>query len=228
MVLAACAVTALPASADEVQPGFYVGLSVGQSEYDVDKSELDVVFRSVLLSQGMFPTSSSSTLEDSDTSLAAFAGYHFNPYIAIEAGYVDLGTAEYRATGTVNPPGPIVSAPTSLDVDLESTAFSLAALGSLPLTDLFDLHGRLGFLFAKTDLTVTARIASSVATDTETLDSFSGFFSVGAGFNLGPHWSLSLDWTRYDNVGDEDEDDDARTQAGFNIDALSVSAMFRF
>ena len=42
------------------------------------------------------------------------------------------------------------------------------------------------------------------------------------------HWSLSVDWTRYDNVGDEDEDDDVSTEAGFDVDALSLSAAFRF
>jgi OOP family OmpA-OmpF porin len=189
---------------------------------------LDGVMRAVLLSEGFFPMSASSTLDDSDTALTVFAGYRFNPYIAVEAGYVDLGTAEYRSTGTVNPPGPAVSAPTALDVDVESKGATVTALGSLPLGDIVDLHGHLGFLFAKTDLTVTTSIGSTVGTGTESLDSVSALFGVGAGFHLGEHWSLSLDWTRYDNVGDEDEDDDVRTEAGFNIDALSVSAMFRF
>jgi len=223
-----CAATSLPAVAAETQAGFYVGLGAGQSSFDIEKSELDDVVLDVLFSQGLLVTSGASTFEDSDTALSLFAGYHFNPYIAVEAGYIDLGTAEYRSTGTVNPPGPVVSAPTAVDIDVESTGFTLAALGSLPLGEVVDLHGRLGFLFATTDLSVTARIGSGVGADTEKLDSIGGFFSVGTGFNVGEHWSLSLDWTRYDNVGDEDEDDDPDTQAGFNIDALSVSAMFRF
>lgn len=227
MICGLCATATLPASA-ETEAGFYVGLSAGQSSFDIEKSELDSVVLDVLFSQQLFVTSRSSTFEDSDTELSFFAGYHFNPYIAVEAGYVDLGTAEYRSAQTVNPPGPIVSAPTSVDVDVESTGFTVSALGSLPLGDVVDLHGHIGFLFANTDLSVAARIGAGVGKDTESLDSIGGFFGVGAGFNFGEHWSVSLDWTRYDNVGDEDEDDDARTEAGFNIDALSVSAMFRF
>lgn len=228
MISGVCLAATQPAMSDEVQPGFYFGVGAGEASYDIEKSELDGVVLGALFSQGMFVTSNASTLEDSDTSLALFAGYHFNQYIAVEAGYIDLGAAEYRATGTVNPPGPIVSVPTATTVDVESTGFTLAALGSLPIGNMFEVHGRLGFLFAQTDLDVTARIATASAGDTDTLDSIGGFFGIGAGLNVGQHWSLSLDWTRYDNVGDEDEDDDVTTEAGFDVDAISFSAMFRF
>ena len=223
-----CAATALPASSAETRSGFYVGLGGGQASFDIEKSELDGVVLDTLFSEGLFVTSASSTLEDSGTALTLFAGYHFNPYIAVEAGYVDLGTAEYRSTGTVNPVGPVVSAPTAVDTDVESKGVTVTALGSLPLGDIVDLHGHLGFLFAETDVSVTTRIGSAVGAGSDSLESVSALFGVGVGFHLDEHWSLSLDWTRYDNVGDEDEDDDVRTEAGFNIDALSVSAMFRF
>lgn len=223
-----CAATALPAVAAETQPGFYLGLGAGQSSYDMEKTEFDVIVLDVLFSQGAFPTSLTSTFEDSDTTVSLVAGYNFNSYIAVEAGYVDLGTAEYRSSGTVNPPGPVASAPTTLNLDVESKGFTAAALGSLPLGEVVNLHGRLGFLVASTELSVTARIGNGVGTDSDKLDSVSAFFSVGAGVNLGDHWSLSLDWTRYNNIGDENDDDDLSTEAGFDVDALSVSALFRF
>jgi OmpA-OmpF porin, OOP family len=219
---------AQPAVSAEVQPGFYLGISGGESSFDVDKSELDAAILTALRSSGLSVTSSASTLEDNDTTLSLFAGYHFNRYIAVEGGYLDLGAAQYRSTGTVRSFNPPASALMTTSVDVESTGFTLAGLGSLPIGDMFELHGRLGVFFAQTDLTVTARIATASTTDSDTLDSIGGFFSVGAGLNLGEHWSLSLDWTRYDNVGDEDEDDDLSTEAGFDIDMLSLSAMFRF
>lgn len=228
MVCAAGLAAVQPALSAEVQPGFYLGLGAGESSFDISKAELDGVVMNALFSQGLVVTSGASTFEDSDTAVALFAGYHFNPYIAVAAGYVDLGTAEYRSTGTVNPPGPVLSAPSAVNIDVESTGFTLAALGSLPVGNVVDLHGRMGILFAKTDLSVALGVGSVSGSDTQTLDSTGAFFGVGAGFNLGEHWSLSVDWTRYDNVGDENDDDDARTQAGFDIDALSLSAMFRF
>jgi hypothetical protein len=223
-----CLASMQPAVAAEVQPGFYIGVGGGESSFDLEKSELDYVVRTALASQGLFLTSGSSTFEDSDTSLALFAGYRFNPYIAVEGGYIDLGAAEYRSAGTVNPPGPIVSLPTTMNIDVESNGFTIAGLGSLPIGEVFELHGRLGLLFASTDLTVSGRFGNSSASQTESFDSIGAFYGVGAGLNLGQHWSLSLDWTRHDNVGDEDEDDDATTEAGFDVDSLSFSAMFRF
>jgi hypothetical protein len=98
----------------------------------------------------------------------------------------------------------------------------------LPLGNVVDLHGRLGFFVAETDLSVDVRVAGTSGADTQTLDSVGAFFGVGAGFNFGEHWSLSVDWTRYANVGDENEDDDVSTEGGFDIDALSLGASFRF
>jgi OmpA-OmpF porin, OOP family len=219
---------AQPALSTEVQPGFYLGVSGGESSFDIEKSELDSAVLSALRSRGLIVTSNPSTLEDSDTSLALFAGYHFNRYIAIEAGYLDLGTAEYRSTAAVRTFTPPASMAVRTNVDVESTGFTIAGLGSLPLGEMFELHARLGLFFAQTDLSVTVGDARSSATTSSNLDSIGGFFGIGAGLNLGEHWSLSLDYTRYDNVGDENEDDDVTTEAGFDIDTLSFGAMFRF
>ena len=223
-----CALAVAPSASAEAQAGFYIGLSAGESSYDIEQAELDDVVLDAFFSQGAPVLSGSSTLEDSDTSVALVAGYRFLPYVAVEASYLNLGTAEYRSVGAVNPPGPVTSAPASLDFDVESKGVTVSGIGSLPLGNVVDLHGRLGLFFAQTDISVVARISTSVAEESDSLESVGAFYGVGAGFHLGEHWSLSLDWTRYDNVGDEDEDDDIETEAGFDIDALSLSAAFRF
>lgn len=228
MICGGCLTTAHTALSAEVQPGFYFGIGAGESSYDLEQSMFDDVVRTVLFTQSVPLLSRSSSLEDSDTTLALFAGYHFNQYIAVEAGYIDLGAAEYRTSGTVNPPGPVVSAPFNMNIDVESTGFTVAGRGSLPLGSIVDLHGRLGLFFARTDISVGGQVVGSNGTATESLDSIGGFYGIGAGLNFDEHWSLSFDWTRYDNVGDEDEDDDVTTEAGFDVDALSISAMFRF
>jgi hypothetical protein len=227
-----CAIAVAPSAFAEAQPGFYLGLSAGQSTYDFDQQEFDGVVLGVLADYGVPVLSRSSTFEDSDTSIAIIAGYRFLPYIAIEASYLDLGTAEYRFSGTVNPPGPATSAPASVNIDTESKGFTIGAIGSLPIGQVFDLHGRLGLFIADTDLSVTANI-NTVGTAAESFSSTNLFLGLGAAFHFGEHVSLSFDWTRYDNVGDEDsydyddeeyEDD----EGGFDVDRLSVSATFRF
>lgn len=212
----------------EAQPGFYVGLTGGKSTFDLQQEEFDGIVLDVFFEVGAPVISGTSTFEDSDTTISLFGGYQFNPYIAVELGYTDLGAAEYRSSGTVNPPGPTTSVPAAVGMDIETTGFTISGIGSIPLGSVVDIHGRLGFFIADTELGVDVTIGSSTSHETEKLDSQGVLFAVGAGLHFGDHWSMSLDWTRYDNVGDEDEDDDPDTEAGFDVDALSVSAMFRF
>lgn len=223
-----CALAISPSAVAEAQRGFYLGVSAGKSSFDLDKEEFDGVVVDSFAAAGAPVITGSSTFEDSDTAMTLFAGYRFLPYIAVEASYIDLGVAEYRSTGTVNPPGPVASAPASLSMDIETKGFSVAGIGSLPLGTVVDLHGRIGLLVARTDISAVARISSSTGRETDSIDSASVLLGVGAGFHLGNHWSLSLDWVRYANVGDDNEDDDYDTDEGFDIDALSFGVAYRF
>jgi opacity protein-like surface antigen len=228
--LLACGAVAFavaPSAFAKAQPGFYLGLSAGQSTYDLDKTELDGIVNSAFASVGVPILSRSSTFEDSDTSTALIVGYRFLPYVAIEASYLDLGAAEYRFNGTVNPPGPVASTSTSVSIDTETKGFTLSGIGSIPIGEVFDLHARLGLFIAQTDLSIGVAINTSES-DTENFDSQGVLLGFGAGFHLGDHWSLSLDWTKYANVADENDDEDFETEDGFDIDALSISAVYKF
>jgi len=228
MVFGICSATSLPAAAERVGSGFYLGVAAGHSSVDIDRSELDGAVFDGLSAGGATVVSGSSTFEDGDTSGALLAGYHFNRFIAIEVSYVDFGTAEYRSTGTVNPPGPVFLAPASVDLSFQSRGAAVAARGTLPLGNVVDLHGRGGLFFARSDLTTTVRIGPSQGSQKDSMDSVSGFVSAGAGFHLGERWTLSLDWSRYLNVGDEDEDEDFRTSDGSDVDTASIGASYRF
>jgi len=223
-----CLAATQSALSDEVQPGFYFGVSGGEASFDDfgSKGQLDSIVQSALRQNGflLVPNSFRSTYEDSDTSLALFGGYHFNQYLSVEGGYIDLGAAEYRSTGSFRRGVATQSIATSIDV--ETTGFTVAGLGSWPIGNVFELHGRLGLFISQTDLSVKLGSTGATGSSTDSLDSVGGYYGIGAGFNFAQHWSVSLDWTRYDNVGDEDEDDDV--EAGFDIDALSLSGTFRF
>lgn len=224
-----CAAVVAPTASAEVKRGFYIGLRGGESTFDLEKEEFDdIVVDSFFVAGAGSVMSGSSSFEDSDTTIALIAGYQILPYLAVEASYIDLGAAEYTWTGTLNPPGPAINVPAAMHFTAETEGFSMNGIASLPLGRHFDLHGRFGFLIADTKLKVDATIGGTTGRDSEKFDSENLLFGVGAGFHLGEHWSLNLDWTRYDNVGDGDEDDDEDTDEGFDVDALTFSAMFRF
>jgi hypothetical protein len=82
-------------------------------------------------------------------------------------------------------------------------------------------------LVAETERREWRRFTLATTDFRESLDSTEAFYSVGAGVSFAQHWSLSLDWTRYVDVGDESEDPRVADDI-LDIDALSLSAMYRF
>lgn len=210
-------------SAMASEPGWYYGLNGGKSQADIVKSELDGDANSLIATAGP-PLSSTSTLEDTDTSWSIFFGYQFSPYFAFEAGYLNFGSYTYHYAGTANLTGFGGGAndPTSVDLTLDFKGYPVTAIGILPLGPVFDLHARAGVLFTTAEETFastagTARIGFSDSATSQDL-----FYGAGAAMNLGDTWSLSLDWVRYDKAGDGD------TVAETNLDALSLSLIYRF
>lgn len=202
-------------------PGWYVGVKGGQSQADIDQDELDDVVLFAFSSVGAPVITGSSTLDDSDTAWSVLAGYQVSNYFAVEAAYQDLGSFPYRSSGTVNPPGPIVSAPASLNIDFETAGFTLAALGIAPIGEVFDLHGRLGVFFADTEMTVTGSSTGVSVSEDVSASSQSLFYGVGAALTFAEKWTFSLDWQQFKDVGDEEEIGEA------DVDLISLSVIYR-
>lgn len=70
-----------PVLADE-NSGLYVGAGVGRFDVQIDDAE-DV-------------TDTVGSFDADDTTFKAFAGWRFNPYLAVELDYMDLGNPEDR------------------------------------------------------------------------------------------------------------------------------------
>lgn len=213
--------TTSAAALAEAQTGWYFGISGGQAQPDIDQEEFDILVEDTFDAVGFPLNSGSSTLDDSDMSWAAYGGYRFSQYLAVEGSFIDFGTAEYRASGTVNPPGPVASVPASYSADFEVSGFSAAAVGTLPLGQMFDLHGRLGILFADTEISENASIADASADETYSANTQEVFYGIGAGLQLGERWALSLDWQQFKDVGDEDDTGET------DVDRLSLGVTFK-
>lgn len=211
---------AMPTSA-EVQQGWYFGVSPGQAEYDIDKGELDTLVLDVFDELGAPISGGSSDLDDEDTTWSISGGYRFSPYLAVEAGYVDLGTAEYRASGTVQPIFGGASLPATFNADFESKGITLAGVASAPLGEMFDVHARLGMLFADSEVTLRSTVGAGGAGDSISANSKDLFYGVGAAWHLGENWSVSLDWQQYKDVGKEDETDET------DINSITLGISYR-
>jgi OOP family OmpA-OmpF porin len=115
------------------------------------------------------------TIDDGDSGFKLYGGFQFNKFLGAEVGYVDFGSFPATAGSSGN---------------LSATAFTLAAVGTLPLGESFALYGKAGLWMWEQD--------SSIAT-TANADGSDLFIGVGARFNLNKNWGLTLDVEQYDS-----------------------------
>lgn len=143
--------------------------------------------------------------DDSDTAFKVFGGYDINRFFAVEAAYFDGGTAEQELAG--------MSFVGSTEVD--TSGFDLAALGRLPINDVFSVHAKIGIASYDVDTTirVSSRFGQSVTK--ENISDEDVLFGFGAAFDIGASFGLRAE---YETVEASDGD--------FTL--LSISGLFRF
>lgn len=241
--VSACALLILSASAAHAADrGFYFGASGGQAKYDF--APLPPVagiipifnFSPFPSEPGLnpsvpivpFPSFDAGAVfiaaqpllwlpgdDDEATAWSVTAGYRVNRYLAIEASYVNLGTLE--ATDSIFVPPILGGGTLTFHRELETTGPALAAIGSLPLSDSWELYLRAGILFADSELTTSINGNSN----STSFDSDATTLGAGAQFNWGGHWSARLEFERSFDIGGDDVVDEA------DVDELSLGVLYR-
>jgi len=174
----------------ENESGFYVGGGVGQFNVkidDVDDAD-DAIER----------------LDDDDTSWKLFAGYRFNPYLSLEAAYIDFG----------GPSDSIDASGSSGDYKVEASGFAPYVVGTLPVGPV-ELFAKVGYYFYDTDLTVDlddlgGDVFRSSSSEEDLL------YGAGVGMTFFEHLNARLEYEKIDS----DVMDDA--------DAIWLSGAWRF
>jgi len=194
------------ASAMAAERGFYIGASGGQSsaDYDVD---FDLILQDVI-----FPVRSSS-VDKEDTGFAIFGGYRFFRYLAVEAGYLDLGKLSYTATGLPN----VAPGPFTLGIDIETKGATGSVLGSLPLSDRFELFGRAGFLFADTKISATLASGGFRDSVSESDNINYAELGIGAAFDVHDRLTLRLEYRYFEDLDNEEN----------SLDYTSLGVVYR-
>jgi OOP family OmpA-OmpF porin len=169
--------------------GWYVGGSFGQSEVQD------------FCSPGF-------SCDDTDTAWKIFGGYQVNRNFSIELGYTDLGEAS--ATGT------FLGSPAALN--LETTAWELVGIGSVPLGRQFSIYGKVGIYRADTEVQATLGGVSDSVDETNT----DLTFGLGLRYDFTRTIGVRAEWQRYSDVGGGDLGAEA------DIDVLSVGVVVRF
>jgi hypothetical protein len=219
LVAGSLALVSVNALADENE-GFYLGAGFGQAQYDISQDELDLVALGAFAANGVFVLDSNSSLDDTDSAWSVSAGYQISRYFAVEVGYLDLGSAQYRATSPAFVPG-IGRVNAAVGLDFSSKGPTVTGIAALPLGDKFDLHGHLGTFFS--DTTIDIRVELDDVGESNPLSGHSQdlFAGVGAGLHLTKNFSLSLDYSLFKDVGGDD------TGEG-DISSLRLGMQYRY
>lgn len=164
------------AQAPENDEGLYLGGGVGQ--FDIEIDGLDGVDEAL------------ARLDDDDTSWQAFVGWRFNPYIALQAAYVDFGRPEDDFATSTGGHG-------KFRADL--SGFAPSIIGTLPL-GIVELSAKLGYYFY--DLEITGDIDDLRFDSDDSREDL--MYGVGVGLTLFDRLHAKLE---YEELDLEDVDD---------------------
>lgn len=176
-ILFATIMASLSLAASAQSTGFYAGASLGESHTKFD-SEFDLA-------------GYTSSTDNNHTAWKLFVGYDFNSYLAVEAGYTDLGTAKYtwfNATG-------------SGQQRRESTATFIAVKGNYPVNDKIDLFAKLGATSNRVTLTYDEVYSGVYRSTTASNTRTDMLIGVGAEYRLVKNIGVRVEYERYGTFG---------------------------
>lgn len=145
------------------------------------------------------PVTGAALSKNSDFIYGGLAGYQYNKNLAVEVQFTGLGKATDVAGNTT-----------------KADALSLTAVGLLPLSDSFEVLGKLGVASAKT---ASSALATNLGASRTGLT-----YGIGAQYNVTQNLGLRLVWDRYavataNNIG-------VKTNANANV--MTVGAVYKF
>ncbi|MCG7588175.1 outer membrane beta-barrel protein [Photobacterium sp. OFAV2-7] len=170
----------------------YIGASVGQASYDnLATSDIEDSASSL----GM------SIIDDSDTGFKVFGGYRANEHFAVELFYANLGEVSVNL-------GAASSLFGTNELTIEQDTLGASLIGILPVTDNFELFGKVGFHAWDATINLTSDVKVEAADGTDPM------FGAGIAYKYN-RVSIQAEFERYQL----DETD---------IDLMSIGLAYHF
>jgi OOP family OmpA-OmpF porin len=191
------------------ETGFYVGGFYGKADKDEAQSSFDATAAFVNDQLAYVPTSGSSTFDKKTNGYGFFGGYRLFEHLALEGGYMDLGTVTYRgrSTGTVSFIDPISGdaqqGPTDALVNIDSHVGGIAvsALGILPISYNAEIYGRGGVLFSSHRFDVFYQDVIGPLRDRSSESDIDFMVGAGASYLLAEVYTLRAEFIRVFDAG---------------------------
>jgi opacity protein-like surface antigen len=209
----ALALSGMSAGAEEAaEKGFYVGAAIGQAKHDFAKSDginIGIVGAGFVI----HVDPASIETEDDVSAWNATLGFRINRYIAAEISYMDFGdvdVTESYDTADLVPFFPDITR--EFKVALAGPVASV--LGSIPIGAGFELHARIGYLFAHQDVEEQFASRQSFGND-------AWIGGAGATWSFAKRWAVRLEYLRTDDLDGHERIGESK------VEILNLGALFR-
>lgn len=113
--------------------------------------------------------------DSSDSVVKLTTGGFFHPNMGVEFGYLDVGKAQRLGGNT------------------KAQGFNLSLVGRAPLTEQFDLFGKVGTTYGRTR--TSGVLGTGVKTGKE--DGFGLSYGLGARWAFTPQWAAVVEWENH-------------------------------
>jgi len=206
LILSASALVATAHAQQYGHRGAYAGGAVGPSTMSIEGDSLAVASA----------TASTLSTEQKSTAFKGYGGYRFNANFAAEGGFVSFG--KFRATRTVTAP-----AAGTARSDITVIGAYANAVGIAPVSEHFELFGKLGFIVTGTvaDRSSTGGVAlvgDSVASHVER----NLHLGAGAEVRFTRELGMRVEYEKAFGVGD------AKTTGEGDIGVFFLGLTYRF
>lgn len=202
-LLATLATAVMTSSARAAEPGFYLGAQYTQTTQDLDTTPYDSFIFNRAFNTDFVPTAFSSSIDDSFNGYGFYGGYRFNRHLALEGGYVNLGSFRYRAKamGLI---GNNIPSNATYNYDGRLAGMSASAIGVWPISYRWEVYGRGGAMFTTStssryyaDASGGGRRPSGSESDVDLLA------GIGTSFNFFEIYDFHLEFQRIFDAGDK-------------------------
>jgi OmpA-OmpF porin, OOP family len=212
VALACLSSVALAQSKQGTDAGWYVGAHLGQSRTNFNSSDYSLTFAGV-----------STTKDDNDTAWKLLLGYNFDQNWALEGFYTDMGSPKMK----------YASAALNGEATVKNDSWGLALKGTIPVHAQWDIYGRLGWTYNRSDMNASFDRALPFFGGTDTRSGWSADESrsdvlLGAGVEWKPqkNWGIRLE---YENYGQFGNTLDSYSKTGrTDVDMWSLGVVVRF
>jgi OOP family OmpA-OmpF porin len=210
VLIAALSGIGFTAQADE---GTYIGVGVGHATQKLNNQNINIKNFSEFKSTNAFENLVLNNVTIDDINITGgkakgkfggkvYVGYEFNQHFALEAGYNYLNKAKTTDNSkvTVRALGIPVAIPYKNEISLQGHVFSLAAKGTVPVTEDFALFGKLGAALYHAKANTHIQVANGAVSYNDTSKKSVGtpVFGIGAEYKFDKSITLRAE---YENFG---------------------------